>query len=104
MGNTMLCIRKEPNKAPEIVQVENTLEALQKEVGGYIETVTIASDAAIICDEEGRLKGKSDNCSILGVDFVGTILVVGVSGEEFASIPAAKIKSWMRVLFGEGTK
>ena len=39
----MKAIRKKPGCAPEIIEVENTLKALQTEVGGYIETVTIAS-------------------------------------------------------------
>ena len=48
----MKAIRKKPGCAPEVIEVENTLEALQNEVGGYIETVTVASDTAIICNEE----------------------------------------------------
>ena len=46
----MKAIRKKPGCAPEIIEVENTLEALQQEVGGYIETVSIA-DVVIICNE-----------------------------------------------------
>lgn len=37
----MKAIRKKPGCAPEIIEVENTLKALQREVSGYIETVTI---------------------------------------------------------------
>lgn len=44
----MKAIRKKPGCAPEIIEVDNTLKALQAEVGGYIETVTIARDAVII--------------------------------------------------------
>lgn len=57
----MKAIRKKPGCAPEIIEVENTLKALQREVSGYIETVTIASDAVIICNEEGRILGLPDN-------------------------------------------
>ena len=78
----MKAIRKKPGCAPEIIEVENTLKALQQEVGGHIETVTIASDAVIICNEEGRILGLSDNCRVCGVDFVGT------KGEEFCDVPA----------------
>lgn len=70
----MKAIRKRPGEAPEIIEVENTLKALQAEVGGYIETVTIASDAVIICNEEGRILGLPDNCRVCGVDFVGRCL------------------------------
>lgn len=58
----MKAIRKKLGCAPEIIEVENTLKALQAEVGGYIETVTFASDAAVICNEEGRILGLPYNC------------------------------------------
>ena len=86
----MIAIRKRPGERAEIVEIENELSALQKEVGGYLESVTIAEDAAILCDEEGRLKGYAYNCNICGVDFVGTILVVGVDGEEFCDLADAE--------------
>lgn len=86
----MIAIRKRPGERPEIVEIENELSALQKEVGGYIQAVTLAEDAAILCDEEGRLKGYAYNCNICGIDFVGTILVVGVDGEEFCDLADAE--------------
>ena len=85
----MKAIRKKPGCAPEIIEVENTLKALQREVSGYIETVTIASDAVIICNEEGRILGLPYNCRFVGVDFVGTILVVGRDRDEFCDVPEA---------------
>lgn len=86
----MKAIRKKPGCAPEIIEVENTLKALQAEVGGYIETVTFASDAAVICNEEGRILGLPYNCRFFGVDFfVGTILVVGRNKDEFCDVPEA---------------
>lgn len=85
----MKAIRKKPGCAPEIIEVENTLKALQDEVGGYIETVTIASDAVVICNEEGRLCGLPYNCRFVCVDFVGTILVVGRNKDEFCDVPEA---------------
>ena len=85
----MKAIRKKPGCAPEIIEVDNTLAALQTEVGGYVETVTIASDAVIICNEEGRILGLPHNGRFFGVDFVGTILVVGRSKDEFCAVPEA---------------
>ena len=80
-------IIKEPDKTATFKEIENSLEELQQIVGGYIETVTIATDMCIICDEEGCLKGLPYNCNVFGVDFVGTIIFVGVSGEEFCDVP-----------------
>ncbi|MBQ6846811.1 MAG: DUF3846 domain-containing protein [Oscillospiraceae bacterium] len=79
---------KEPGKELRRIEIENTLESLQELVGGYIEAVTVASDMAIICNEEGRLLGLPYNCEILGEAFVGPILFVGVSGEDFADAQA----------------
>lgn len=83
----MKAIRKKPGCAPEIIEIENTLAALQAEVGGYIETVTIARDAVIICNEEGRILGLPDNGRVCSVDFVGTVLIVGIKGDEFCDVP-----------------
>ena len=77
-----------PGAQPEIIEVDNTLAALQTEVGGYIETVTIASDAVVICNEEGRILGLPDNGRVCGVDVVGTVLIVGTKGEELCDVPA----------------
>lgn len=85
----MKAIRKKPGCEPEIIEVENTLKELQREVSGYIETVTIASDAVIICNEEGRILGLPDNCRVCVVDFVGTVLIVGTKGDEFCDVPEA---------------
>lgn len=69
-------------------------------MGGYIETCTFASDAAIICNEEGRLLRLPYNCTLLGLDFFGTVLIAGVKGDEFASVRGSSIPMLMR-LFGK---
>lgn len=78
---------KRPGEIPRHVNLSNSLEALQKSVDGYIETVTIARDLVVLCDEEGRLKEKPYNCTICGCDFVGDIVIVGRSGTEFQDLP-----------------
>lgn len=97
----ILVIVKRPGEPSELEPLfENTLEAFQRAVGGYIETVTFASDAAVICNEEGRLQRLPYNCTLLGVDFFGTVLIVGVKGDEFASVRGSSIPRLMR-LFGK---
>ena len=49
--------------------------------------MTLCSDLVVICDDEGRLKGKPWCCNISGVDFVGTVILCGVAGEEFTDLP-----------------
>lgn len=82
----MKVIRKRPGAAAEVIRVENTLEALQQEVLGYIETVTLDKDSVLLCNEEGFLMGL-ENQYFLGTTFAGTVLIVGTAGEEFADVP-----------------
>lgn len=88
---------KEPGKAAEMRTIENTLEALQKIVGGYIETVTMFADLVVICNEEGRINAMPFNCELLGVDFFGTIILAGVDGEDFGDSPKDE-EVWRRLL------
>lgn len=55
----------EPNKYPEVVEIEDTLEAMQKIVGGYIEQyMPFDDEVAIICNDEGKLNGLPLNRAI----------------------------------------
>lgn len=73
------------------MRMRNTLKDLQKLVGGYIEPIRLCKDVVAIVDEEGKLKYKDANIVIgsgLNRDtLVGTVLFVGIDGEEFASCP-----------------
>lgn len=93
MSVKISALSKRVGEPPRHVNVSNSLKALQAAVGGYIETVTIAADLVILCNEEGRLRGLPYNCTICGVDFVGDILIVGRDSEEFADLPL----SWGRM-------
>lgn len=86
--NQITVIIKEPNKPARIeTHFENTLEAFQEAVVGYIETVTLASDLVIICNEEGRLRGLEYNATVCGVSFVGTIIFAAYNRDgDFVSI------------------
>lgn len=80
-------ITKRPGCPARHVWMSNSLEAFQAAVGGYIEAVTLASDAAVICNEEGRLLGLKPNVKICGVDFCGPIVLVGVHKDAFSDWP-----------------
>ena len=82
----MKAIYFKPNEKPKIIEIENTLEALQEAVGGYIETVTAWSNGCFICNEEGILLGL-ERQEIMNHIFFGTVLFVGTKGDEFTDIP-----------------
>jgi hypothetical protein len=87
MSAKISVIIKQPGRVLYKTAISPTLKNLQQTVGGYIETVTIAEDAVIICNEEGRLRGMPYNCNVMGVDYVGPIVFAGVAGEDFADLP-----------------
>ena len=87
------------------VDIENSLEALQKAVEGHIENVTLITDlAAMIVNEEGLLLGMKRNVIasiIAGTEIVGPALIVGISDEEYCDVPD-KVKRFIRVRYGGG--
>ena len=90
--NKRICVlRVDPWTAPRTVTIPNTLDALQAIVGGHIQAVPLEADVELICNEEGKLMGLPPNRQV-GCDIiVGTFLVVGVSGENFSSLPDEKM-------------
>lgn len=72
---------------PERVEMPDTLAALEAAVGGPIEVHTFCSNAAIVCNREGAVKGAPYNCHCLGVDWRGPLLIVGLEEKGFCSIP-----------------
>lgn len=97
----MKIIKLLPGEEPERIEVENTLEALQKEVEGKIEAVTAASDLAILCNEEGLWLMMKPNRVILGHHFVGPVLFVGVDGEKFCSLSEESMEFVEKRMLGE---
>ena len=87
----MRVMSKEPGKGWKVAEIENTLEALQRGVGGKLEAVTLASDACVLRNEEGRLLGMPYNTTICGVSFVGPLLIVGIAGEDFAGLTEQQV-------------
>lgn len=87
----MKAARKRPGEPWEFVEIENSLEALQAEVGGYIETLTVCSDACLVLNEEGKRLGLPFNFRWGTYRFCGTVLLVGVKGDEFGDVPLTKL-------------
>ena len=55
----------EPGRYPKLIEIEDTLEAMQETVGGYIEEyMPFDDEVAIICNEEGKMNGAELNRAI----------------------------------------
>ena len=73
------CLLVKPYELPKEIEIDNTLEAKQKLVGGYIEQAFLPKDDSVvlICNEEGKINGMKPNRDI-GHDIIfGPFLIVG---------------------------
>ncbi|MBR4172830.1 MAG: DUF3846 domain-containing protein, partial [Clostridia bacterium] len=84
----------EPMAEPYTKEIDNTLESLQKEVGGLIQATYPYDDLiAIVCNDEGKINGLELNRAVYDgernmLDIIaGTFLVVGLSENNFATLP-----------------
>lgn len=91
-----------PGKAATVMRIQNTLEAKQAFVGGYIQAVYPFDDpVAIVCNEEGKLNGLEpcraifdDGGNILDI-IVGPFLVCGLDDEGFVSLTQEQQKEYL---------
>ena len=94
-------IAVEPGKKPIVKEIENALQSLQNEVGGYIQAVYPWTDlVGLVCDEEANIRGKQlnralrdDNGKIYDI-VAGTFLIVGLGDEDFCSLTDEQIKKF----------
>lgn len=92
---------KEPYKDPVVMQIENSLEAEQKEVKGNIQVLNVEDDICIICNEEAFLKDEKPNIihGKYGTIF-GNIFVIGANIEtgEFVSLAEEQAEKYIKEL------
>ena len=92
-----------PMELPKEIELDNTLEAMQKFVGGLIECITLSdtgSEVTLVCNDEGKLLGLPINRPLYDEDgemydiLVGTFLVVGLTEDDFGSLPEEMIEKY----------
>lgn len=100
--NKITVLVVEPERKPYTKIIDNTLESLQREVGGNIQAIYPFEDVAIICDEEAKLNSKPLNRSLRDSSgeiydiIAGTFLVVGLTEDNFGSLSDEQMKKYSR--------
>lgn len=87
----------EPNEHPKMIEIVNNLKSFQNQVDGSIECLNLDKDVVMVCDEEGKLKGKPFNRAIYQngdksklVDIIqGSFFICysPIESDEFQSLP-----------------
>lgn len=83
----------EPMKKAEVIEIDNTLESLQKIVQGLIEPAYFFEEpVCLICNEEGKINNMPLNRAVCDnnnniIDIIaGPAIICDASGEDFASL------------------
>ena len=99
--NKITVLTVEPEKRPYVKEISCELEALQREVGGYIQAVYPFDDTvAIICNEEGKLQGLPLNRALYDEDGIlfdiiaGTFIVAGLTEDNLGSLTAEQTERY----------
>ena len=102
MEEKITVVKVEPQKMPEVVTIGNSLEELQKAVGGSIEVVYPFEDyVALVMNEEGKIVGKElnrplkDECGQTYDVIAGTFFVVGLGDDDFCSLTDQQIETYL---------
>lgn len=81
---------------PEFVEVDGTLEAFQRLVGGYIQEVPrpfgTRHRIIVLANEEGRLRGLPVNRTVFGSELVGNLVVTAAADAEFVTLSDDDLK------------
>lgn len=89
----MKVIVKRPGESSHVEEVLNELHVLQDIVKGHIEPVRMFEDFALLVNEEGLINGLPFNCRFLGLPIFGTVIGIGIDGEDFCNCPLG-IDTW----------
>ena len=97
--NLMRVVYVEPNKPAYVADVEHTLEAEQKAVGGgLIQTLYFEDDnTTIIANDESKLMGMPGNRRFGDGSTIvaGPFFVVGIAGDDFRSLTDEEVEKYM---------
>ena len=87
-------VLKKVGEEPEVMNIENTLEAKQKLVDGWIEVVSVTEDILLVCNEEGKLDNLPPNL-LFDYDYIaGDCFFIGDDYEngDFKSLTDEQIE------------
>ena len=69
-------------KEPKVEYIENTLDDMQRVVGGLIEEIDLNDNTVLVCNEEGKLMNLQANRHVGRDVIAGTFFIAGDDGSE----------------------
>lgn len=91
--NKIQVLIKQPGKAAQLQAIDNTLEALQNIVQGYIEAVQLPGGTVMLINEDGHHTGQAWNFNYMGSPVHGPAIFTGCTGEVLSSITPDELET-----------
>jgi len=99
---TIKVIMLQPGKLAKTVEIDASLEGMQRAVGGgLIEAVyPFDEEVCLVCNEEGKINGMRPNRALYGEDhemidiICGPAFICDCSGENFGSLSDAQLEKY----------
>ena len=102
MTHAISVLLLEPGKVAKPALVNNTLEDMQRLVGGHIEALSLPGGGQLICNEDGKFLTLPQNRALKDeagkvVDvLVGTCFICGAKDGEFISLTPDRMKQFKK--------
>lgn len=86
-------IKRPDEEYGHMTYISDSLENLQRIVGGYLEMLAIDEENVLIVNEEGKLMNLEKNFKIPGDMIVGEVIITGYKDGELTDV-TVDIKTW----------
>ena len=97
----------EPERRPEVREIEDSLTTMQQIVGGLIQPIYLDDSVALICNDEGKLMNLPANRGLRDKDgqmydiVFGTFFLCGASADSdhFTSLTTEQIEQYRKMFY-----
>ena len=97
----------EPEHKPEVRDIDDSLKAMQKIVGGLIQPIYLDDSVALICNDEGKLMNLPANRGLRDKDrqiydiVFGTFFLCGApaDSDHFTSLTPEQIEQYQKLFY-----
>ena len=103
-GVAMRVLVVEPERRPEVREIDDSLKAMQEIVGGYIQPIYLDNSVALVCNDEGKLMNLPANRGLRNKDgqmydvVFGTFFLCGTpaDSDHFTSLTPEQIERYQK--------
>lgn len=97
----------EPERRPEVREIDDSLKAMQQIVGGLIQPIYLDDSVALVCNDEGKLMDLPPNRGLWDKDgqiydiVFGTFFLCGApaDSDHFTSLTPGQVEQYRKMFY-----